>query len=945
MSELFPGQSSLALQEASTSPQLHSSLSNWKSTVSMMFSNPSPMNLETANVLSSLLVKAGFVEGAHICHLLFGTGSFGSQPGNKASFDLLGSDPSLSGGFGRDTDSILLSMVMEYYKFSMEPSPSATPYCPHMILYKLNLISYLVDRGNTLEAEAFFDCITSIVKAAGKNLNYSSGLIDYMELVAQRLNLTNQDGTSSSWLSGKIGRPKLDKVLGHLDKSFSKFVTGDDVIAPKSPMEQDGIFKRLAETPMALRTQSTIDIAGMAKLYGPPTRANPYSPVDSDTFQKNPYNPQAVPSRSQSTVGFDSKNLFNPPQPYFAHEARSYSPSQGTSRGNFENISVESMIRPKSSSTTRSHGSSVTKDISDTQYPASHFSLVEQYNSPTTSRSHSVYDTHESQVHSIAPTDSSTLKDTVATTSVPVNPYSPVGINPYGPPSNAQSTKSPYSPYAPQAASTSSLIHSKAQEVSSLPAAFDNSSNKDSAKAYSPYAEPSSLDYVYPGAVSSAVHSPVLHPSVSMPLQPEADMEYKQHDDSEHEVAEPIEPPVAPTYNPYNPYSPAPLQDETRKSSPYAPVSNSGNIYAPVANVQQHENDKYAPTPFNSSGISDPAPADGPSYSEFNPYGSVYDYNAGDNSKSNDPSHESIVNNEQHATHEDGPQGSDTGVHNTEYGQYSYPSYEPPQYGYRTDEVDESEPPVTESNPISSGEVFAPMSAPTYMPSTYYSSGIDSPMNEVSTQANTVMEEDEDEIEDLGFSNNSMKKKEDSDSSKVEEEKKQATNTKEKKSGWFSWMRKGGDDKSVKATQIKFGDEMSLVYDPVLKRYVNKNAPKEDLKPEPALPPPPPMGGNSSMPPMGGASNMPPMSGASGMPPASNIQVSNSTLAQPPISGGPPSGPNPARAMPSLSSGPGGGLDDLLAAAPAASGSGRKTVRRNARSRYVDIMSQTQQNQ
>ncbi|KAF5102861.1 hypothetical protein D0Z00_000119 [Geotrichum galactomycetum] len=228
VSEILPGQFATAINEPQVGPHLQASLASWKSTISMMFSNSSPANNEAAKMYSSLLLRAGNVEASHLCDVLFNTGVFGSGAEDAPSFELFGSDPELGAGFGRDIDSILLSLVLEFYKISTEPVLPTIPYYPHLVLYKLQLTSYLADLGSVNEAQNLFDSVSSIVKTAGKNVSYSQPLYKFMDFVSQRLSLTYQDETSSSWLSSKLGRPKLDKMLGQLDKSFSKFVTGED---------------------------------------------------------------------------------------------------------------------------------------------------------------------------------------------------------------------------------------------------------------------------------------------------------------------------------------------------------------------------------------------------------------------------------------------------------------------------------------------------------------------------------------------------------------------------------------------------------------------------------------------------------------------------------------------------------------------------------------------
>lgn len=874
-----------------------------------MFSNSSPMNVGTANSLSSLLTKSGYIEAAHVCHLLFGTGVFGPHSGIKPTFELLGSDSSSPSGFGRDMDSVLLSLVMEFYKISMEPTLPATPCYPHLILYKLNLISYLADRGNITEALAYFDTVTGIVKAASKNLSYSPELFDYIAFMAQRLNLNGQDESSSSWISNKLGRPNLDKVLGKLDKSFSNFITGgDDPSASAQPVEQDGIFKRLAETPMPSRAQSIADLHGAVKQplssnKGRTPSGNPYAPSDSDIFHQDPHNyqPQTIPSRSQSSVGFGQDlNNFSPPQATSFREPRPYSPSYGISRRQSEATGpIDVFSRSISSTVSRSRGSSITHhDLYHTHPPQA----ADPYGTSTASRqNNNVYGIREGrQDYSSELISSSSLH----TADVSHSPYAPPSgkatpSNPYAP-SVYSNPGAPYNPYAPQAVSSSSLAPSERMASPSVhPMALSRSN--------------SSIPYLPDNRAASITSIDGRQSVNSLPSMSDqvGGFDVNKPANSNH----------------YNHYAPSPTLNESRPNA-YAPahsaLHNNDQIKHNTGILESRENSS-APSPAQSYGAA------------HNPYDNLYGYSSGG------PSQSEQVANPQEGTQQQ--QQLQDEPYDSEYSQSSVAPYEPPQYGYRNDETNDELVMQDYGSSEPSSQAFAPLGAPTFMSATY-----DPPAdiaNPPPVQQN-ILEEDE-EIEDLGFSNNSMQKKEEN---KPKEQDGKEKKLKDKKSGWFSWIRKEtSEEKEIKATQIKFGEEMSLVYDPVLKRYTNKNAPKEDLKPAPAPPPPPPMGG--SQPPPSGASGMPPM-GNSQFPPAgvSNMPHMNAISALPPSrsvsaqplapssmygSSTPISGPNSARNTPSIPTS--GGLDDLLAAAPPPT-AGRKAGRRNARSRYVDIMSQ-----
>lgn len=182
------------------------------------------------------------------------------------------------------------------------------------------------------------------------------------------------------------------------------------------------------------------------------------------------------------------------------------------------------------------------------------------------------------------------------------------------------------------------------------------------------------------------------------------------------------------------------------------------------------------------------------------------------------------------------------------------------------------------------------------------------------------------------------------------------------KKGWgfTSWFGGGSKKESPepanKPIKAKLGEQSSFVYDPELKRWINKKAGAENTEAKkstppppkgpprssnsspaphmPSTPPPPPMGGigRASAPPPGPPETVvtPPQSaGLDGLsvPPPMARSVSNQSV-------GPPSGPpsRPATSMSNASS-----IDDLLSTA-APRKPGQKKARKSAR--YVDVMAQ-----
>jgi hypothetical protein len=170
--------------------------------------------------------------------------------------------------------------------------------------------------------------------------------------------------------------------------------------------------------------------------------------------------------------------------------------------------------------------------------------------------------------------------------------------------------------------------------------------------------------------------------------------------------------------------------------------------------------------------------------------------------------------------------------------------------------------------------------------------------------------------------------------------------------GWFSKKEPDMGAQPNKPIKAKLGEQSSFVYDPELKRWINKKAGAENTEAKSAAtPPPPPRAGpprTASGPPTAGPTSTP------RMPPPAQRAVSDapipssqsdSGLGPPPMirsvsngssigGSGPPSAPpsRPGTGMSNASS-----IDDLLG--PPSAGAGRKTVKGKKKGRgYVDVM-------
>ncbi|KAI1761354.1 Sec23-binding domain of Sec16-domain-containing protein [Hypoxylon sp. FL1150] len=347
----------------------------------------------------------------------------------------------------------------------------------------------------------------------------------------------------------------------------------------------------------------------------------------------------------------------------------------------------------------------------------------------------------------------------------------------------------------------------------------------------------------------------------------------------------------------------------------------------------------------------------------------------------------------QTSPHLPGSQGSDSVLHPAGMG-ISFPGYEP--YGPAQTSFN---PPVSESKPevqpngVNSNEGHQPSSyeykpstttfeAPDvggYRPTSFQPSSFEPPSyepgpaddspNESQPRKKSFFDDDEDDIPGLKSQGKSKAEKDRENEEMVrkvaEEEAKRAAEARAAKKGWGfgGWFGGGAKKESAdlananKPVKAKLGEASSFVYDPELKRWVNKKPGAENTPAKTATPPPPrsasrtgtppPPGGPTSAPP-GGLSVPPagparlqsspallskavshesliPPVGALGGAPSMMRSVSNQSTSSAP--GGPPS--RPTTSLSNASS-----IDDLLGAAGPRKG-GKKTRKSG---RYVDVM-------
>ncbi|KAK1253430.1 hypothetical protein MKX07_001507 [Trichoderma sp. CBMAI-0711] len=298
--------------------------------------------------------------------------------------------------------------------------------------------------------------------------------------------------------------------------------------------------------------------------------------------------------------------------------------------------------------------------------------------------------------------------------------------------------------------------------------------------------------------------------------------------------------------------------------------------------------------------------------------------------------------------------------------------YQPISYGY--------EPPSTTTDAPESGVTNAAVAAASsgggYEPPSYQPYGYEPPSYEPDAEPSAEADDDEpkpkkksfmdDDDDDFPAPQAKEKSKAEKDRENqelfrkaAEEDAKRAAEAAQSKKGWgfTSWF--GGGKKEAaspgeasspgKPIKAKLGEASSFVYDPELKRWVNKKPGAEQVEAKAATPPPPKasprsVGGTPPLrqftpPPAAGRSSLPPSSSSFGTlapPPVLNRATSQESLSAPPMvrsMSGASSDSKPS-SRPTTSMSNASSIDDLLSAGP------RKPGQKKARKagRYVDVM-------
>ncbi|KAJ5011571.1 COPII coat assembly protein sec16 [Colletotrichum sp. SAR 10_99] len=298
--------------------------------------------------------------------------------------------------------------------------------------------------------------------------------------------------------------------------------------------------------------------------------------------------------------------------------------------------------------------------------------------------------------------------------------------------------------------------------------------------------------------------------------------------------------------------------------------------------------------------------------------------------------------------------------------------YQPPSYGNEPPSLVPNDEPQSQGQDSTGSDGYQPPSFQPYgyePPSYNPEPEADEESEEPKRKPKSFMDDDDDDIPGLKALRSTSEEKSKAEKDKeneemfkkaAEEDAKRAAAAQQQKKGWgfSSWF--GGKKEAIpdaaqpnKPIKAKLGEANNFVYDPELKRWVNKAAGADQAQAKTATPPPPKAGPRSMTgtppprimtPPMGRASappgglpvpdlaKTPSIESLGGgppgpRPPAMMRSVSNTSAAGGPLSG-PPS--RPATSMSNASS-----IDDLLSAAGPRKPGAKKAKKGG---RYVDVM-------
>lgn len=212
-------------------------------------------NPEYGKILSGIgeaLLKAGYTAYGKLSYILSGL-------------------PLIPKSLSQLPSSIYGMIVEEIYAFALLSTGNVPPNFasgfPHMIPLKIRHGGYLADIGYSVESKRYCD-------STHASITSKQFFCEPATLLAQNNLCDRLSQVGSGWLSSKLSRPQLDRVWTTLDKSFNKFVSGEDI--PQNEPKTEGVFAKFTSPASISRTSSTLDLTEVRNSITRKPNGNPY---------------------------------------------------------------------------------------------------------------------------------------------------------------------------------------------------------------------------------------------------------------------------------------------------------------------------------------------------------------------------------------------------------------------------------------------------------------------------------------------------------------------------------------------------------------------------------------------------------------------------------------------------------------------------------------------
>ncbi|KAI7889419.1 Sec23-binding domain of Sec16-domain-containing protein [Mucor mucedo] len=209
-----------------TPPAQLSQLVKWRDTLAIMLANRTPRDIEALTAFGDIMKEQGWLEAAHICYLL------SPQNAMHSGIDTIQVRLTL---LGSDTPNVEAYQLSEIFEFAQSLHTGASACLPFLQGYKLAHAWILSDYGLLDEAERYHDAIDQSIKSFTKGSPYlHAQLIDQVLALGTHLQHARKKKNGvdpASWLNPKFQKKTLTSLWGSLEGSFTKFVSGDEIVA------------------------------------------------------------------------------------------------------------------------------------------------------------------------------------------------------------------------------------------------------------------------------------------------------------------------------------------------------------------------------------------------------------------------------------------------------------------------------------------------------------------------------------------------------------------------------------------------------------------------------------------------------------------------------------------------------------------------------------------